>query len=205
MKNTSLLLVLVFVTASAALQHSTQQRYWQTTKDETIWTGRYSNCDYGYYVLLPDDVVAHAELPPNPHHGFLISLPDVASRSEVNVDASNQYVWVSADYNATDASNLAEVAEYELDLSNRHRSDNNLVERTNVKLRSVPAVRFRVEYGPPDVRTVDEEVVALRQGILYHVGLRTPVAEYKSGRQRLEQVLANFRFSRIPKGECWNK
>lgn len=205
MKKIAIVVVLVLGALASAQEHSGKLRHWQLTDSETLWIGRYSNCQYGYYSLLPAGVVAHAEHPPSPHHGFLTKLPNVGTKAEVTFNNSDRLVWVNADYNATEESSLAGVTDYQLDLASRDKANVKLVERQHVMLQSVPAIRYRIEYDTPKGRVIEEAVVALRSGVVYEVGLRTPVQDYTADRERLEQFLNGVRFSRLPNGQCWNR
>lgn len=205
MKRIVVTLACIFASIGGAQEHSTKQHHWQQTESETLWVGRYSNCQYGYYVLLSAGVIAHAELPPSPHHGFLLSLPDAGSKAEISVYNSDRFIWVNAEFNASDNSTLAGIADSRINLSSRDRQDFRLIERHKAAtLRSVPATRFKGEYGAPKGRIIEEEVVALRSGIVYEIGLRTPEEDYPADRERLEEILTAFRFSRVPEGQCWN-
>jgi hypothetical protein len=204
MKRIVITLAFTFASIAGAQEHSPKERHWHMTTSETLWNGRYSNCQYGYYVLLPEGVIAHAEHPPSPHHGFLISLPDVGSKAEVSVYDSNQFLWVNAEYNATDRSALAEVSDYQINLTKSDKQHFKLMDHQKTKLRSTPAMRYEAEYDTPRGRVIEEEVVALRSGIVYEVGLRTPAADYAADRERLEETLTGFRFSRVPEGTCRN-
>jgi hypothetical protein len=204
MKRITMALLCIFAPIASAQQHSTRLRHWQVTDSETLWVQRYSNCQYGYYVLLSAGVIAHAEHPPSPHHGFLIRLPDVGSKAEISVYDSHRFVWVNADYNVTDESTLAGISDYQIDLTSRDKQNFKLIDRHKTTLRSVPAIRFKGEYDTLKGRIIEEEVVALRSGIVYEVGLRTPAEDYPGDREKLEQTLAGFRFSRVPEGQCWN-
>lgn len=204
MKKIAVILTCIFASIAAGQEHSTKQRHWQLTDSETLWVGRYSNCQYGYYVLLSAGVIAHAEHPPSPHHGFLISLPNVGSKAEVTVDNSDRFLWVNAEYNATDESTLAGLSEDQIDLTSRDKQNFKLIDRHRATLRSIPATRFKIEYDTPKGRVIEEEVVALRSGIVYEIGLRTATADYGSDRERLEETLSSFRFSRVSQGQCWN-
>jgi hypothetical protein len=201
MKKFAIALVVMLATVVGAQE----RRHWQLTDDETIWIGRYSNCQYGYYSLLPSGVVAHAEHPPAPHHGFVINLPDVTVKTEVTFDNSDRLVWVNAEYNVTEESTLAGVSDYQIDLTSRNKEGFKLVEQSPAMLRGVPATRFKVEYETPKGRVIEEEVVVLKSGVVYELGLKTLAVDYLADRNRLEQTLAGFRFIRVPKGQCWNK
>lgn len=204
MKKVAIAILAILVTSAGAEEHSTKRRHWQLTKGETLWAGRYSNCQYGYYVLLPAGVIAHAEHPPNPHHGFLIGLPDVGSKTEVSAFDSTRYMWVNADYNVTDESTLAGISNYYMEVTSSDKQGFKLLERHKTTLRSVPAIRFKGEYDTPKGRVIEEEVVALRSGIVYEVGLRTPAEDYAADLERLEQTLNSFRLTRVPQSQCWN-
>jgi len=120
------------------------------------------------------------------------------------VDSSDRFLWVNAEYNATEESTLAGISDYQIDLTGRHKQGFKLIERHKVTLRSVPATRLKVEYDTPKGRVIEEEVLALRSGIVYQLGLRTPADDYRADRVRLEQTLTAFRFSSVPQGQCWN-
>jgi len=144
MKSTILIAAVMLATTAVAQQ--SHKKHWDLTEDETLWVGRYSNCQYGYYVVLPAGTVAHAEHPPAPQHGFVVSLPDVGSRREANVYNSDRFVWVNGEYNVTDESSLSGTTDYEIDLTSREKKNFRLVERNTVSLRSVPAMRFKAQY-----------------------------------------------------------
>jgi hypothetical protein len=204
MKRIAYLAVLAMAIVTDAQQRPAPRQHWQLTDRETIWMGRYSNCQYGYYVLLPAGTVAHAELPPSPHHGFLISLPDVGSKSEATVHTSNPFIWVNGEYNVTNMPTLAAVTDYHIDLTRENKQNFKLLQRSRTRLQSEPAIRFKGEYDTAKGRMIEEEVIALRSGVVYEVGIRTPAIDYDSSRGRLGLTLTEFRFSQLPKGQCWN-
>jgi len=205
MRKIPIVVIIALAAIAGAQERSAKGRHWQLTDSETLWIGRYSNCQYGYYSLLPQGVVAHAEHPPGPHHGFVINLPDVGLKTEVSVYDSDRFLWVNADYNVTEESTLAGISDYHIGLTSRHKQDFKLVERHQTTLRSVSATRFKVQYDTLKGRVVEEEVVALRSGVVYELGLRTPAEDYAADREKLQQMLNGFRFSRLPNGQCWNE
>ena len=196
------LLLIGFATAQ---EHPSPVKHWQLTDSETLWIGRYSNCQYGYYVLLPAGVVAHSELPPNPHHGFVVKLPDIGVRTEVTSDNNaDRLIWVNAEYNVTEESTLGGIANYEIGLTKSNKQNFKLTERKRIMLQSKPAVGFKVEYDTPKGRVVEEEIVAIRHGIIYEFGVKTNRDDYPEDAQELRRILAGVRFFRVPKGECSN-
>jgi len=56
------------------------------TPDETIWRGRYGNCDHGYFVNLPPGVIGHGSRSPSPNHGFVISAKDPSTTTPVTLE-----------------------------------------------------------------------------------------------------------------------
>lgn len=202
-------LLLTFVLAVPSLsgdsaQHQrSQQRHWEETETETIWRDRYTNCDYGYYVLLSSGVIAHGSHSPAPNHGFLVSLPDVGKTSEASV-GDQRFLWVNANYNMSESHSLRGVADYQINLSSRDKRALRIDDRRSTTLGGIAAIRFRLEYGSPDSRVIENEVVALRSGIVYEIGLRTQLADYDRDNQWFEQVWSGFKLLSLPQGACSN-
>jgi hypothetical protein len=180
-----------------------QQRHWEETETETIWRGRYTNCDYGYYVLLSSSMIAHGSHSPAPNHGFLVSLPDVGKTSPAS-NNEQRLLWVNAEYNVSESHSLRRVADYRFKLATRGKAALKVVERKSTTLGGIAAVRFRVEYGSPNSRMIEEQVVALRSGIVYEIGLRTQQAEYNPDSRSFKQVLWGFKLLNLPQGQCSN-
>ena len=79
---TTRILLWAVTLAAASAQH------WTITSNELIWRSRYTNCDKGYAVALPDGVVAHGSLPPSPNHGILVSAAVPGTTAEVTLSDS---------------------------------------------------------------------------------------------------------------------
>src|SRR6266481_5561398 len=56
------------------------------TESESLWTERFSDCDFRYCVLIPDGFVAHGNRPPRRLHGLLFRLPDTSTTNVVTFD-----------------------------------------------------------------------------------------------------------------------
>ena len=196
---------LLAVAVAAVAQSAPKGSHWQLTDSETVWTGRYSNCQYGYRFLLPTDVVAHAEYPPAPHHGFVVKLPQTGTKSEVTWDNSDRLVWINAEYNVTEESSLNGVADHKIDITERDKEHFKLTERHSTTLQGRRAIEFTAEYDTPKGWVIEQVLVALHSGIVYELGLKTNTEHYAEDRQTYGQLITGFRFTPIPKGECSNE
>lgn len=199
-----LITIVALFLAADAQESSSQGSHWQLTDSETLWIGRYSNCQYGYLFSLPIGVVAHAEHPPSPHHGFLVKLPETGTRTEVTFDNSDRLIWVNAEYNVTEQSTLSGVADYQIELSGRNKKNFKLTEHRPATLQSGPAIKFVAEYDTPKGQVIEEVLVALRSGIVYELGLRTTTEHYTGDREQFRKLVTGVHFRPVPKGQCWN-
>ncbi len=210
MTRVSIRLLLLSVLSSSALTPVHQQaklstglkRHWRETDSETLWTTRYNNCDYGYYVLLDAGVVAHDTLPPSPNHGFLLPLPDVG-RTSYALDEKKRFVWVDASYNSLDDQSLTGAA----DESQKIETANGALRHSNrvsTKLAGLPATEDAFEDSTPKGESFEESIVALRSGIVYTGGLHTTKAYKTEDEKQFRRIRDGFRLLKLPKGECSN-
>jgi hypothetical protein len=185
----------VFLALAAVAQVHTKPQVTQSPT-ETLWTGRFAHCDYGFYVLLPRGVVAHANQPPNPMHGFTVALPDVGTRQEVSTERE-RFIWVNAEYDMSDSTSVEHTIAYYARFAGLDELARTVVENRAAKLRTRPGAHIRVEYDSPSGKAVEEQVIAVRRNIVYTIGMRTNRHHYEQDRQELERVIAGFRESRI--------
>ncbi len=189
----------------ASFLFPTQQRHWTQTADETIWNSKYTNCDKGYAVELPTGVVAHASLPPNPNHGFLISALAPETTSEVTLDAE-RLVGVYDTYDAMEYGSAQAYLREEFE----HAGSIEVLAHGDTKFRGLPAayVHYRKKNG--DIAIETEEIVIFRTHpknsvpIFYTIWLRTPSPHYEEDRKLYQQVRDGFHLIPIPRGECSN-
>ncbi len=208
-----LLLTSILVSQSpvlfAQLAHrvGSQHRHWVETDSETLWRGRYSNCDYGYYVLLSAGTVGHETHSPSPNHGFLVSLPDTGKISYTS-DGDPRFIWVDASYNSSDDKSLAGNANRSLafayDEIGKAKSAPRSSKPSTTELAGLPAIHSGVEYLSTNGSVLVETIVALRSGIIYTIGLRTLQKNQVFDEQQFLQVANEFRLLKLPKGECSN-
>ncbi len=192
----------------AVLLAASPSRHWEETANETIWRGRYKNCDHGYEVYLPKGVVAHNSLPPAPNHGILISATDPGTTAEVTLE-NKRVIGV---YDSNDAMELGSGhAELDWELNQERKESNTLeiIERHDTRFSGLPAAyaRYRTKKGGSASET--EELVAYRTSkeigpIFYVILLRTSPEHYAQDRRLYLQVRGGFRVLPDPKGQCSN-
>ena len=171
--------------------------HWRVTESQTLWTGRYSNDDYGYLVLLGDGVVAHGSHPPSPNHGFFIPLPDVGKTTFTWYKTEKRYIEVDASYNSFDGA-----VDHTLMAGEDDASDG--VKRSAIKLAGLPATMAIRESSTPNGNVVDESVVVLRCGIVYTIALHTLQSDREVDEGQFLHVRNGFRWLKLPKNECGN-
>jgi hypothetical protein len=191
-------LLLTMFPAVEAQQKQAETARWKSweTDSESQFTGRYANCDYGFYVLLPKRYLAHGNHSPNPNHGFLIGLPDTGMTDVVSID-DKRFIWVNAEYNSLDLSSLKEAAEWRTKISGEGKKEFKVLRREDTKLNGLAAKLIRYQYEGSSGTVIEKEVIALRAGILYEIGLKTSASDYKQDDDQFLKVIENFRWWRI--------
>jgi hypothetical protein len=163
------------------------------TKSESLWTGRFSDCDFRYYVLIPDGFVAHANRPPRRLHGVLFGLPDPGTTDTVTID-DERFVSIAASSNELGFKSLKEFADHVLDHLRKEKKGFEIKALESASLDGEPARKLRVEYDDPDGRAVEEELLSLRSGVLYEIGLRTTAEHFDIDDQNFAKVVSGFKF-----------
>jgi|SRR5215472_3472945 len=164
--------------------------------EESLWSNRYANCDYGFYVILPKGTIGHGNHSPSPNHGFLIGLPDTSTTKVVSVD-NKRLIWVNAEYNSFDLSSLKDAADWRTRLSGEDKKEFKVLRREDTKLNGLAAKGILYQYESPSGTMIEEEIIALRAGILYEIGLRTNAADHKQDNDQFFRVVGNFRWWKI--------
>lgn len=207
MKNLLLWVVLIEILAITAPLAGAQAKrkhspHWQLTDSEALVRGEYANCDYGFYVLLPNNVVGHANLPPSPNHGFLVGLPDRSTTRLVSFEDA-RFLWVYAEYDALDLKSLKAASDNAVDLMETDKSGFKLISRKPLKLDSLPGTEITAEYDEYDSanrlvgKVIEKEIIAVRAGIIYEIGLRTTANDYSADEASFNRLRADFRSWKI--------
>jgi hypothetical protein len=180
-------------------------QHWTQTPDETIWREKYTNCDKGYAVSLPKDVVAHAGLPPNPNHGFLVSAKSPDTVAAVTLDAE-RLIGVYDTYDAMEYGSAQAYLGGELE----RVGSVEVLAQDESKFRGLPAVYTHYRKKTGDLAVETEEIIAFRNhpknlgSLFYVIWLTTPSSHYEEDHKLFEQVRDGFHLRPGPRGKCSN-
>jgi len=185
-----------------------QTKHRPETSDETIWHGRYKNCDHGYLVNLPPGVVGHEGLPPMPNHGILI----LAANPGTTTDVTLKEPRLIDVYDTNDAGELgsprAYIKRYELkptEISERVT----VLKEHSTKFRGWPATFIRLRKTNNFSTSEIEELVVYRWpkeiGPIFNIVLlRTTAEHYGEDHALYIQIRKGLEFIPVPEGECSN-
>jgi hypothetical protein len=187
-----------------------QQHHWRDTATEEIWTQRYSNCDHGYYVDLPDEIVAYGEKPPSPNHGVTIDLAEPLSTSALGEKLS-RYISIENNYNAAELPSLAAIVDDELKSLEKDKSGFHVLERAPTRLGGLNATLLRLRYTEGTKTISEVEIISYRPpgpkglgDIVYEFCLVTPEDTYSRDRKTFDDITSGFHLTKLPLGVCSN-
>lgn len=188
----------------------TAGRHWRETNAETLWNGEYQNCDYGYYVHLPNRVVGHSPKAPNPNHGFTVDLAEPDSTLPFSDNAS-RYITLSSQYNAAGLATLAAMVDNELRLDAESKHDYHILSRASVKMDRLPAIMVNASYMAGGAAVSEIEIIAYRPpgannlgDMVYVLSLVTNEASRAEDTVTFNKILAGFRLTALSLGSCLN-
>jgi len=127
--------------------------------------------------------------PPQRLHGVLFGLPDTSTTDVVAFD-DERFISVVASSNEFDFKSPKEFADHVLNYLGKGKSGFEIRARQASRLDGEPATRLRVEYDSPDGRVVAEELLSVRLGVLYEIGLRTTAEHYDTDAQNFSKIVA---------------
>ena len=191
-------IVAMLVIATGAYAQQQPRRFlargnMRLTNSESLWTGRFSDCDFRYYLMIPSGFIAHANRPPQRLHAVLFGLPDTSTTDAVTAD-DERFISVMASSNEFAFKSPKEFVDHVLDNLRKGRIGFEVKARQSSSLAGEPATKLRVEYDDRDGRVVEEELLSLRSGVLYEIGLRTTAEDYGTDDQNFAKVVDGFRF-----------
>jgi hypothetical protein len=180
------------------------QRSWRETQTETVYVGKYSNCDYGYYVILPDGIVGHRGKAPSSNHGITVNLENL--KSDDPIPDPVRYVQVYNAYNIGAENSLTEIVLQQRKSQRAIHKDVSMSEPARRSLGSLPALEFRSSFHEKTLSIIERDVVAYRTkgNILYHIQLVTTPEAAGEDDKVFDALVAGFRLTNLPVGECSN-
>ena len=217
MKATTQLSVTLFIflvaipfTLQAATRSIHPYKHWERTTTETVWEGMYANCDYGYYVALPDHLVAHSPQSPAPSHGFAIDLEHPAGKSPLP-DHMDRYIKMWNQYNAEELPSLSAIVRDELKRLRGSRNRFTLIDRSYVRLGSLPAMELKFSYIADGHLRAETRIIAYRPpgrtglgDIIYELSLVTVPSKYRSDSLALRKTVSGFHLTPLRLRGCAN-
>jgi hypothetical protein len=201
-------LIVALACVAVVAQTKAPAPHWRETDTETIWTGRYSNCDYGYSVLLPAGVVGHDVKSPAPNHGFTVDPAAPQSTKACNATESNRYIDVFNFYDVEDhGESTAATLDYYSSLGEiGYQKDVQAVGRQTFNLAGLSARRLEDRWVENSTAMRRDRIIAYRRagGILCQFTLQSPEKSYAHDEQLFDRIVKGFRVSKLPTGECSN-
>jgi hypothetical protein len=126
-------------------------------------------------------------------HGVLFGLHETSTTDVVTID-NERFISVMASSNEFAFKSSKEFVNHVLDHLREGKTGFEVKARQSSSLDGEPATKWRVEYDDPDGRVVEEELLSLRSGVLYEIGLRTTPQHYDTDDQNFAKVVDGFRF-----------
>jgi hypothetical protein len=202
------LTLLFALTCATSAQTKTSAPHWRETDTETIWTARYSNCDYGYSVLLPAGVVGHGAKSPNPNRGFTVDPAAAQSTKAFTTTESNRFIDVFNFYDLEDhGESTSATLDYYSALGEIGEQENlQALSRQSYSLAGLNAKHLEDRWVENSVAIRRDMIIAYRRagGILYQLTLQSPEKTYAADEQLFHRIVEGLRLSKLPTGECSN-
>lgn len=179
------------------------------TADEATWTGRYTNCESGFYVLLPTGVIAHAEKGSGPNQGFGINPAAPAATAAFDPSDSQRLIEVVSYYDLEDhGESTSETIDYYLSLGALSGEKNFVtLSKQAYRLAGLNAKREEVRWVENSVSVRRDRIIAFRRGsgILYQLTLQSPERTFSADEVLFNRIVAGFHVSKLPNDGCSNE
>jgi hypothetical protein len=210
-----LLSTTVIALAAPLVAHSSstgrvEMHTWRRTATEIVWRGRYSNCDYGYFIDLPEGAAAHSPKPPQPNHGAIVDLARPSSDEELSSHL-RRYLSFDSRYNGTDSSSLTSVVDGELNVMGQDKKDFRVIAESPARMAGLPATLVKMSYADQEGAVIAVGIIAYRPpgarglgNIIYKIMLTSTWATFDQDKAAFNTVVAGFHMRPLPLGACRN-
>lgn len=202
------LFILVAACATAFAQSAPAPAHSVESADETIRSARYTNCESGFYVLLPTGVIAHAEKASGPNQGFGINPATPAATTAFDAGDSQRFIEVVSYYDLEDhGESTSETIDYYLSLGALSGEKNFVtLSKQSYRLAGLNAKREEVRWVENSVAIRRDRIIAFRRGsgILYQLTLQSPEKTFSGDEVLFNRVVAGFHVSKLPNDGCSN-
>lgn len=195
----------MLVCATAFAQTTPAPAHSGETANEATRTGRYANCESGFYVLLPTGVVAHA-VASGPNQGFAINPAVPASSAALDPSDSQRFIEVVSYYDLEDhGESTAETIDYYLSLGALSAEKNFItLSKQGYRLAGLNAKREQVRWVENSIAIRRDRIIAYRPGagILYQLTLQSPEKTFSSDEVLFNRIVTGFHVSKLPNDGC---
>jgi hypothetical protein len=166
-------------------------------------TGRYSNFDYAYSVLVPEGMMGAMSPDGFPNHGFGIDLTNPTTTAWTNQKGfPRAYVWVDGSYNSAELASLDAAVQQALEFLNEEYGHSRLLSKTPTRLGGLRAVRFVTSYDKSGEATIEDEIIAFRTehdaDIVYTIALTTPASRYARDKSLVTKMQKSWLADPLP-------
>jgi hypothetical protein len=194
-----LAILAMIVCATATAQTAPAPAHSNETADETAWTVRYSNCESGFYELLPADVVGHAAKVAGPNQGFALNPAAPAATAVFNANDFQRFIEVVSYYDLEDhGESTSATIDYYLSQGVLSGEKNFLtLGKQSYRLAGLSAKREEVRWVEDSVAIRRDRIIAFRPGagILYQL-------TFNGDEVLFNRIVAGFRVSKLPNDGC---
>jgi len=202
-------LISVVACATAFAQTSSPPAQANETAVETTWTVRYTNCESGFYVVLPAGVIAHVEKAAGPNQGFAMNPTAPASTTAFNPSDSQRFIEVLSYYDLEDhGESTSATIDYYLSLGALSGEKNFVtLGKQTYKLAGLSGKREEVRWLENSGAVRRDRIIAFRSGvgILYQLTLQSPEKTFNGDEVLFNRIVAGFHLSKLPNDGCSSK
>jgi hypothetical protein len=208
MRHATLFLFVAIAGSVLSAQTASASKHDHETVDEAVWRARYSNCEDGFYVILPAGVTAHATKEAGPSQGFAVNVAVPASTTVFNASDSLRFIEVVSYYDLEDhGESSSDTINYYLSLGAlSSEKDFVTLGREGSKILGMSAKREQVRWIENGVTVRRDRIIAYRaaSGLLYQLTLQSPDKTFAGDELLFNRIVAGFHLSKLP-AECKNE